>query len=179
MKLYRYLVVLIVIVVAVSVAFAAERSTKPVLQKAPAQAKIVKAQLNKDIIFAAGTGLKGTLTLKSAIPTEMKSMTCGDINIYVGTYTTPTVPAGTIAIPTFEEVASRQATGDITKGSCTYQVFPLPAGVAYNILVNVLPGKFACDSAWVVNSTGAKVTFTKGQMAVRNFDLTPTCVHVK
>lgn len=179
MKLFRYLLIFTFLIGFGTLLFSAEVARTAVARK-PGAVKIVKATLNKNAVIAAGTGLKGTIKLTAALPSPLSAMTCGDLSVLVGTYTTPPASPGTIAIRTFEEVASSAATGDITKGSCSYSVMGVPSAVKYDVLVNADRTKFACDVVTLnLKPATLQVTFKPGQMYTNDFQVTPGCEKVK
>ena len=126
------------------------------------------------------TGVQGSITLLGALQAQLKTMTCGDITVYVGKYTTPPPPPGGLglSIPTFQKAASHAATGGIP--ACSYKVTGVPAGQEFEILVNANQQKFACDQTSLIpQPPTTKLTFTKGKMETRNFQVTPNCAIIK
>lgn len=179
MKSFRYLLILSLLIGFGTLLYSAE-VTRTVAPK-PGAVKVVKASVNKNAIIAAGTGLKGTIKVNGALPSQLGTMACGDLSVLVGTYKTPAATQGTIAIRTFEEVVSSTATGDIAKGNCSYTVAGVPAGVKYDVLVNVADStKFKCNVVSLnLKPATLQVTFKPGQMYANDFEVTPVCVTVK
>jgi hypothetical protein len=174
MKASRYLVIAAVIlgVVGLQLTFAAITKRPPVT--------IVKAGINKNLVIAAGTGLNGVIKINGTLPTQLKAMSCADLKVFIGTYKTPPAGGGMIAVPTFEEVVSNAATGNIASGSCAYAVRGVPAGQEFDVLLNANPDKFACDRVTLMaQPSTTKVTFQAGKTETRDFQISPTCEIVK
>ncbi len=148
------------------------------IQKRP-PATIIK-MVNPNLVKVLGTGMKGTITV-GTLPTELKTMTCGDIKVYIGKFVTTPPPPGSdlnLSIPTFQEIVSAAATGGIP--ACSYSIMGVPAGEPLDILVSANQQKFNCTrTSLIMNPAYPKVTFTKGQVTTMNFNVTPSCEILK
>jgi hypothetical protein len=166
---------------------AAAEVAKPAAAKMTAPAKrgpvtIVKAKLDPAVVIAAGTGVQGTIKLDGALTPQLSAMKCSDIMVVIGKYITPPPPTSTttLNIPTFEEVASNMATGDIASGACTYKVIGVPTSTQYTVLMNAHPQGVHCDLVYLDEKPyQPKLTFKPGQMQTQNFVVKPVCTIVK
>lgn len=171
MKARTILVVAMILGLVSVQAFAA--AARSAIQKRPT-VQITKMTLNKDVIVAVGTGVMGTIAV-APLPTALKSMTCSDIKVYVGTWTTPPPPAGGLglSIPVFSEAASATATGSMP--NCSYAVRSAPAGIQLSVLLNANQ-RFACNRTTLNTSPyNVQLTLTKGKMNTINYSATPVC----
>ena len=176
MKFNRIFVLAVVIFLVAGLAMAAA------VRKAP-QVRFVKPQ--QQVVAAAAellkTGLQGTISVKLPLEQALSSMTCADLSMHVGTWQTPPPqPGDLLSVPVFNEVRSGVVSGTIGSGKCTYKVSGVPSGTAYDIYVYVNQAKFNCNVVYLYQQPPqAKMTFTKGQMAVLDLQVSPHCAIVK
>lgn len=184
MRIPRTIILAAVILGVVGLAFAAT-APKAVTQKSAGGTVLrkggtnfVRASQNPNILRIATTGVQGTITVSGALSTQLKSMTCSDMKVYVGKYVTPPPPPGGLAIATFQETASAAATGAVP--TCSYKVTNVPAGQEYEITIGANQPKFACNVVELGQQPSpVKLTFTKGQMDTKNFTVSPNCVIIQ
>lgn len=159
--------------------FALQLTAAAITKRPPAT--ITKAALNPNAVRVAGTQMKGTISVMGTLPTELKTMTCSDIKVYLGKFTTPAPPPGSdlnLSIPVFQEMASAAGMGGIP--SCSYTINFAPFGQELDILVVANQEKFNCTrTSLIMQPPYPKITLPKGQVTTKNFQVTPNCEILK
>lgn len=148
--------------------------------------RISQMAINKNVVLLAGTGVQGSLTFPAAatLDSQLKTMSCGDIKVFVGKWVTPpppsgsNMPGGPLSIPEFQAVASTTATGGFP--SCSYAIRNAPAAMPLDMVIDSNQ-RFQCNVTTLATQpsySGIHLTFTKGEMKTQNFQVTPDCVIV-